>query len=156
MNTANIFKNGTFWNFWMQCAEPLVSASSTHQDLWPHKGIMAIWCQVLLFYGLSLLPWNPENLSMCHSNQWKALESHQLNTNPGWYCTIVEKMCQIQKNIQKKNITIDHYSFQISTPIKFLRKFLLNITYLDCSTTFLTSDDFIRSNEIVRTKWTIH
>ena len=23
MNTANIFKNGTFWNFWMQCAEPL-------------------------------------------------------------------------------------------------------------------------------------
>ena len=76
-----IFHKLHFLEF-LNTIQHLVSASSTHQDLWPHKGIMAIWCQVLLFYGLSLLPWNPENLSMCHSNQWKALESHQLNTNP--------------------------------------------------------------------------
>ena len=35
-------------------------------------------------------------------------------------------------------------------------KFVVQILQLDQSPAFLTFDDFVRSNEIVRTKWSIY
>ena len=155
MNTTNTFENGTFWNFWTPSAEPLCRLLLLIK-IFDHTKVSWQYDVRCFFFMVYHCCPGIQRISACVTR----INERSLNLI-NWIqiladIVLVEKMCQIQKNIQKKNITIDHYSFQISTPIKFLRKFLLNITYLDCSTTFLTSDDFIRSNEIVRTKWTIH
>ena len=88
--------------------------------------------------------WDYQAGSFSYLNVWVPVSSSHVNL-----FLIHFHFLTVSQNIRKAH---DHTNIWLGI--------YLNVNYcirqLDRSAAFLTSDDFIRSNEIIRTKWPIH
>ena len=64
------------------------------------------------------------------------------------------RACELKRNLELESFIVE--SFRALELESFRTSYNALLSYIDWSLAFLTSDDFIRCNEIIRTKWPIY